>query len=74
MNKASLSAMVFILFAGVFGTFANAQEIPSWVKSNAGYWADGSIDDATFVNALQFLIAEQIITVPETETAESPRS
>ncbi|QMU55400.1 MAG: hypothetical protein GKS07_11175 [Nitrosopumilus sp.] len=71
MNRLVLSSTVFILFAGLFGTFANAEEIPSWVKNNAQYWADDSIDDATFINALQFLIAEQIITIPETEVTEN---
>jgi hypothetical protein len=70
MNRIVLSGTVLILFAGLFGTFANAEEIPSWVKNNAQYWADGSIDDATFINVLQFLIAEQIITIPETEVTE----
>ncbi len=41
-------------------------EIPSWVKANAGWWADGSIDDSSFVEGMQFLIREQIVLVPET--------
>ena len=43
---------------------AETGEIPSWVKLNAGLWADGTLDDATFVQALQYLIGEGIITVP----------
>ena len=31
-------------------------EIPEWIKSNAGWWATGEIDDDTFVGALQYLI------------------
>ena len=23
--------------------------IPSWIKNNAGWWADGQIDDSSFV-------------------------
>ena len=71
MNKIVVLSMIFIIFLGTFATFANAQEIPSWVKNNAGYWAEGSIDDATFINALQFLIKEQIIVIPETEISEN---
>jgi len=70
MNKTVVSNMIFIVFFGTFGTFANAQQMPPWVKNNAGYWADGSIDDAIFVNVLQFLIKEQIIVIPETEVSE----
>jgi hypothetical protein len=71
MNRVIVSSMIFIIFVGVFGNFANAQEIPSWIKNNAEYWADGHIDDATFINALEFLIKEQIIIIPETEISES---
>ena len=74
MHKVVISGIIFLLFAGVFGTFVSAQELPSWIKSNAQYWADGSIDDDTFVGALQFLIAEQIIIIPETETIEKTSS
>ena len=38
-------------------------EIPSWIKTNAGWWADGTIDDNTFVAALQYLIATNILQV-----------
>lgn len=70
MNKVIFSITIFIMFVGASGTFANAQEIPSWVKFNAGYWADDSIDDSTFINALQFLIKEQIVVIPQTEISE----
>ena len=37
--------------------------IPDWVKNNAGWWADGQIDDAAFLQTIEFLIKEEIITV-----------
>ena len=37
--------------------------IPEWVKNTAGWWADGTIDDGTFVNAIQYLIKEGLIQV-----------
>ena len=42
---------------------AESVEIPSWIKQNAGWWADGSIDDASFIQAVQFLIEKNIIKV-----------
>ncbi len=36
-------------------------KIPNWVKNNAGWWADGSIDDDSFVQGIQFLIKEKIL-------------
>jgi hypothetical protein len=41
-------------------------EIPSWIKNNAGWWADGSIDDNSFVQGIQFLIQEGIMQIPPT--------
>ena len=41
--------------------------IPGWIKSNAGWWADGQIDDNTFVLGLQWLISNGIMTIPPTE-------
>jgi len=40
--------------------------IPSWIKNNAGWWADGSIDDDSFVQGIQFLIKEDILKIPPT--------
>ena len=38
-------------------------EIPSWIKNNAGWWAEGQIDDDSFVQGLQFLIKEGIMKI-----------
>ncbi len=45
---------------------AGGQGIPSWVKNNAGWWATGQIDDASFVQGLQYLIREGIMNIPPT--------
>ena len=37
--------------------------IPAWIKNNAGWWADGQIDDDSFVQGIQFLIKEGIMTI-----------
>ena len=37
--------------------------IPSWVKINAGWWADDQIDDASFVQGIEYLIKVGIIQV-----------
>jgi len=41
--------------------------IPSWIKNNAGWWADGQIDDGSFVTAIQWLISNDVLTNPPTE-------
>ena len=40
--------------------------IPEWIKNNAKWWADGSIDDGSFVQGIQFLIKEGIMKIPPT--------
>ena len=47
-------------------TPAPTLSIPSWIKTNAGWWADGSIDDDAFVQGIQFLIKEGIMQIPPT--------
>ena len=41
--------------------------IPGWIKNNAGWWADGQIDDNSFVSGLQWLISNNVMTIPPTE-------
>ena len=42
----------------------NKISIPTWVKNNAGWWADGQIDDSAFVQGIQFMIKEGILNIP----------
>ena len=44
-------------------------EIPAWVKSNAGWWADGTISDGEFLSGIEFLIKDGIIAVSPTDTS-----
>ena len=37
--------------------------IPSWIKNNAEWWADGVIDDNTFISGIQHLVKVGIIKV-----------
>ena len=46
---------------------ATEYQIPSWVKNNAGWWADGQIPDSAFIDGIEYLIKEGIIVVPTIE-------
>ena len=46
------------------------QHVPEWIKNNAAWWADGTIDDASFVKGIEFLIHDGIIKVEKTQTLE----
>ena len=48
----------------------NKITIPDWIKNNAGWWADGYIDDVSFIQGIQYLIKEGIMNIPQTESGE----
>ena len=60
-------AFVFACGIAVPNVFAQDSEIPSWIKNNAGWWADGQIDDRQFVSGIQWLISSGIMIIPPTE-------
>ncbi len=39
-------------------------EIPQWVKSNAEWWANGLIDNSSFVEGIQWMIKEGTMKIP----------
>ena len=46
-----------VVVLGISVSFISVQgqqdyDIPQWVKNNAGWWADDSIDDESFVNGI----------------------
>ncbi len=43
--------------------------MPPWIKNNAGWWADGKVDDNTFVNGIEYLIGEKVIAI-QTDKSE----
>ena len=42
--------------------------IPSWIKLNAGWWAEEKINDSNFINGLQYMIDMKIIIIPQIES------
>ena len=44
--------------------------IPEWIKNNAGWWADGTITDSDFITGIQYLIQQDILSVPQTSVTE----
>jgi len=50
---------------------AFAENVPEWVKSTAGWWATDAISETEFVNAIEFLIKENIIQVNVSQTSET---
>ena len=41
----------------------NNSQVPSWIKNNAGWWADGIINDDSFITGLKYLIDNNVLSV-----------
>ena len=59
-NTSSNSFNVIIEYTGSL--------IPEWVKNVAGWWHEGSINDASFLEGITYLIENNVIVVPSTES------
>ncbi len=70
-SKTTVAIISFVINSGEVTSLelepSAAAKIPDWVKNNAGWWADGQIDDNSFVQGLQFMIKEGIMKIPVTE-------
>jgi len=51
-------------------TFAQEASIPNWIRDTALWWGEGKINDGDFINALQWLMEEEILKVPQTTPNE----
>ena len=62
---AGIGTVFLDIGSGSTASVPETASIPSWIKNNAGWWADGTIDDATFIQSIQFLIQNDIIKIPQ---------
>jgi len=76
--KISIFALIpLILSIGiVFIPNSQAEEslIPDWIKTTAEFWVNEDVSDEEFVTALQFLVEEGIISIPQSESIMSSTS
>jgi len=59
-TKTTVTIISFEVTSGISDT---TSAIPDWIKNNAGWWAEGSVDDDSFIRGLQFLIKEGLMTI-----------
>jgi len=67
---AVIAVMAAMMLIGTFAQQSSAQQIPSWIKNNAGWWSDGTISESEFLQGIQFLIKEGIIVISPTNVSE----
>ena len=61
--KYILPLLLLISLAGLMIPNAFAENVPDWVKNNAGWWATDQIDDSSFLQGIQYLVQKGIIVV-----------
>ena len=46
-------------------------DIPPWIKSNAKWWSNDAITTSEFLTAIEFLINQRILIIPDTTPSQS---
>ena len=69
MKNIILVMCIASVLVGIIIPSAFAESVPEWVKNTAGWWATDAISETEFVNAIEFLVKENIIQVNVTETS-----
>jgi len=64
-EKTILVIIPLILSIGIIPAFSSEEnlQLPDWVKNNAKWWAEGKISEQEFINSIQYLIDQGIISV-----------
>ena len=63
-SKISILLVMFsFLLVSISANSANAELVPEWVKNNALWYGEGVISESEFLNAIKFLIENEIITL-----------
>lgn len=55
------------MYTMVYGTIETSS-IPSWIKNNAKWWSEGTINDDQYVAGLQYLVSHGIIRISSVES------
>ncbi len=69
MKRQTIFVLIAIVMAISITTIPMSQNaqaqslIPDWIKTNAAWWAEGTVDDATFLNGITYLIENDVINV-----------
>ena len=69
--KYLIFSVLVVSLVGLMIPSAFAENVPAWVKNTAGWWATDAISETEFVNAIEFLVKENIIQVDASQTSET---
>lgn len=69
-QKIGIMAVCGVLFLGsmMFYPSASAESLPQWIKNTALWYGEGSISETEFLNAIKFIIENDLIELEQNET------
>ncbi len=73
-NHYKLPVLIFFsicLFSSLIENISAQEEIlPLWLKTTAVWWGENKISDQDFINALQYLVENKLLVIPEPEISK----
>src|SRR3970040_3191606 len=73
-NRYKLLVLTFFsisLFSSLIENVSAQEEIlPLWLKTTAVWWGEDKISDQNFISALQYLVENKLLVIPEPEISE----
>lgn len=67
LSKTAACAALALASALLASGSAAHAEVPSWIRDNAGYWADGVLDDRAFLDGMAYLVERGVVEVPDVD-------
>ena len=61
--KITIIAISIVTLVSFSTNFANAENVPNWIKNNALWYGQGEITETEFLNSIKFLIENDILVL-----------
>ena len=65
--KITIIAISIVTLVSFSTNFANAENVPNWIKNNALWYGQGEITETEFLNSIKFLIENDILVLDDDE-------
>lgn len=70
------TAGLYTIFVEYLGNYQGStsftvvkHHVPDWIKNNAGWWSSNAIPDDEFIGGIEYLIKEEIILIPKSQSS-----
>lgn len=72
--KITIIAISIVTLVSFSTDFANAENVPNWIKNNALWYGQGEITETEFLNSIKFLIENDILVLDNDNDNEIKRN